>query len=337
MSEYFNKKFHNINHLGHIPFNPDLFLNKGRFFDRPVGLSFQEFTKLYWTVKSFKVSLVLTSFNEVDAFTAFVAGGGASAGIAGATAGLAGVAASIAGQAPIILNGYTKIITRYEKTIRKDTTNSSPFEGFSNGSLEKKDKWFEKDPEISKNPLVSTNKKPNEASLCSAGPVHKIQRGASYLSIDFSDVIFFRRLYWPKIQFVGSSNNLGFSFNPSRSQVNVNVIGGISFLGALIPFYGFSESFTIIPSSLVVAFGSIDIGKRCCDRFFYDGSDEEREKDEKCQSVCGDGTNGVFEPATKLVASTQQSNDSGSKSIRGSSTSIGGGGKFGGGGASASF
>ncbi len=36
-----------VNHLGHIPFNPDLLLDKNRMYDRPVGLTFQEITKLY--------------------------------------------------------------------------------------------------------------------------------------------------------------------------------------------------------------------------------------------------------------------------------------------------
>jgi hypothetical protein len=293
-------KFYNINHLGHIPFNPDLLLNKNRFLDRPVGFSFQEITKLYWTVKSFEVALTIVSFNELNALDSFLASGGTAG---GAGVGLAVALNSIANQQPIILNGHTKIINRFERTVRKDTTNSSPFEGINNGSLQKKDLWFEKDPDnkIIKNPLTAIDIRPNEASLCSAGPVHTLKKGSAFLSIDFSDILFFKRLYWPKIQFLGSSNNLSFTFNPGpRRDVNVNVIGGVNFLGALLPFYGFAESFTAVPSRLVVAFGSISIGKRCCDRFFYDGFNTEREEDDSCKNVCGDGPNGVFENIKKV-------------------------------------
>ena len=41
-----SKKFHNINFLGHIPFNPDLLLEKGRFRDRPVGILYPDLIKM---------------------------------------------------------------------------------------------------------------------------------------------------------------------------------------------------------------------------------------------------------------------------------------------------
>jgi uncharacterized membrane protein YgcG len=194
--------------------------------------------------------------------------------------------------------------------------------------------------------LTSTNLKPNEGSLCSAGPVHRLQSGKSLLLIDFSDIMFFRRLYWPKIEFLGASNNLVFTFDPFKAgSVNVNVIGGVSFLGTLIPVYGYSESFSVIPTQLVVAFGDIQIGKRCCDRFYWDGADEDRAEGKvqnsfnNCKEVCKDEPQGVF---LKQKPVDNKGEDIASSSItrRGSSSgggSVGGGGQFGGGGASARF
>ena len=320
-----------INHLGHLPFNPDFLLDKGRFVDRPLGLTFSEITKLYWTVKSFDVNFGITSFNEVNALDTFFSAGGTSGGIIGATAGLAAVNQSIGGQQPIIMRGPTKIVSSYRKSVRKKPTDSIPFEGYRQRDSPFSPKDFELDPEVKPNQLFSRNLKPNEGSLCSAGPIHTLRSGNASLIIDFSDILFFRRLYWPKIIFIGASNNLFFNFNPARAgDVNVNVIGGGSFLGALIPVYGYAESFSVIPTQIVVAFGSVSIGKRCCDRFFYDGFDEERLKDPKCADVCGDGPRGVF-TKTKSAPSTTQSTQSTEGGF------VGGGGGFGGGGASATF
>ena len=306
MDTFNQKKFNNINFLGHIPFNPDFLLDKGRFVDRPVGLTFSEINKLYWTVKSFDVNFTIVSFNEINALETFLGAGGTSGGILGATAGLASVAQSIAGQQPIIMKGNTKIVSAYRKSVRNKPTDSIPFEGYRQKDSPFSPKDFELDLEIKPNQLFSRNLKPNEGSLCSAGPIHTLISGPSTLIVDFSDILFFRRLYWPKIIFIGGSNNLFFNFNPAKAgNVNVNVVGGISFLGALIPVYGYAESFSFVPTQLVVAFGSINIGKRCCDRFFYDGFDEERLEDSKCADVCGDGPRGVF-TKTKSTPSTTQ-------------------------------
>jgi hypothetical protein len=305
-----NKNF-NIHPLGHIPFNPDLLLDRNRLRGRPVGFTFDEIVKLYWTVKSFSASFTIISFNELLALATFFGAGGTSGGILGATVGLAAVGQSIGGQQPIIVNGQTKIFTKYNKSVRKKPTYSVPFEGLNSSkspiSIETGD--FEVDKEITPNNLVSLNLKPNEGSLCSAGPVHRLQFGRSLLLIDFSDIIFFQRKYWPKIEFIGASSNLVFTFDPFRTgAVNVIVIGGVSFLGNLIPVYGYSESFSVAPTQLAVSFGSITIGKRCCDRFYWDGADKDREENliennyNNCNAVCGDESQGVFlkqKPITK--------------------------------------
>jgi hypothetical protein len=297
----------NVHHLGHIPFNPDILLERNRLRDRPAGFSFNEIVKLYWTVKSFNVAFTIVSFNEINAFETFIGAGGASAGIAGAQAGLSAVQQSIAGQQPIFLRGQTKIFTKYSKRIRRKPTYSVPFEGTkipSEDSGEEeplKGEDFLIDNTINPNILTSTNLKPSEGSLCSAGPVHRLQFGTNFLLIDFSDILFFRRRYWPKIEFFGASSNLVFTFDPFRAgAVNVTAIGGVNFLGNFIPVYGYSESFSVIPTQLVLAFGDILIGKRCCDRFYWDGADKDREKGliknnyDNCEDVCGDEPRGVF-------------------------------------------
>jgi uncharacterized membrane protein YgcG len=333
----------NVHHLGHIPFNPDRLLDRNRLRNRPAGFSFEEITKMYWTVKSFNVSFIISSFNEINAFETFFGAGGTSGGIVGAQAGLSAVEQSIGSQQPIVVKGQTKIFTKYSKQIRKKQTASIPFEGF-NENAAKNAQDFLIDSEINPNFLISTNLKPNEASLCSAGPVHRLQLGRNLLLIDFSDILFFKRKYWPKIEFLGASNNLVFTFDALRSG-NVNVIGGVSFLGNLLPVYGYSESFSVIPTQLIVAFGNIQIGKRCCDRFYWDGADEDRAEGKvqnsfnNCKEVCKDEPQGVF---LKQKPVNNKGEDIATNSItrRGSSSgggSVGGGGQFGGGGASATF
>lgn len=331
----------NVHHLGHIPFNPDLLLDRNRLRGRPAGFSFNEITKMYWTVKSFNVTISIISFNEINALETFVTAGGTSGGIIGATAGLGAVQSSIGNQAPISLAGYTKIITKYSKKVRKKPTYSIPFEGINSSKqdLSIKPTDFDIDEEINPNILSSQNLRPNEGSLCSAGPVHRIQRGNSLLLIDFSDIIYFQRKYWPKIEFLGGSRNLAFTFDPFKAgNVNVNAIGGINFLGNLIPVIGYSESFSSIPTQLVVAFGSIQIGKRCCDRFYWDGADEDRANGlinnnyNNCIDVCGSGQAGVFMSNRSLSSTTNNSSNNNSNP-----GFVGGGGQFGGGGASATF
>jgi len=348
-----------VNHLGHLPFNPDLLLDTKRVWDRPVGLTLPEITKLYWTVKSFKVSLNIISYNEVNAFEEFMLAGG-SFGLVGAMAATSVVQKSIGSQQPIVMDGYTKIYSKYQKTVRNEATNIVPFEGASANKFIKgqqiigKDD-FKKDEKINKpNPLVSINLKPNEGALCSAGPVHKLMvsnkgnnLGTSYLVIDFSDIIYYNRLYWPKIHFHASSNNLSFSFN-SLGDANVMVFGGISFYnGALIPIWGYTESFGVLPGGPTFALGSIDIGHRCCDRFYWDGKDDVREKGDKdtpenseCKKDCSQiyfSSKDAINQLEKGTAEYQKDKDRASAEEYNSGGFVGGGGKSGGGGASSSY
>jgi hypothetical protein len=275
-----------VNYFGHLPYNPDNLIDYyprvgKRSYDRPVGLPFQDIAKLYWTVRSFEVNFTIISFSELNILPAFVAGGFAAGGLLGATAGLATINQALTNQQPIIMAGHTKMYQKFQRTIRNHKTYSVPFEGVdpsfysSSSSSSSSSHPFSKDenPEIKPNPKVSLTFKPNEGSLSSAGPIHKLQVGSSYLVIDFSDIWYNQNKWWPKMHFYGTSRNLAFSFNPVLST-NVTVIGGVNFMGYLIPFYGFAESFLPIPiPPPVFAFGTIQPGKRHCDKFYWDGAD----------------------------------------------------------------
>jgi hypothetical protein len=293
-----SKKFHNINFLGHIPFNPDLLLEKGRFRDRPVGILYTDLIKMYWTVRSFQVDISLQVIAQDDALSAFLRGGGSTGGVTAALGGLAAATQSAGGSSSLSLNGHTKILNKYEKYIRNIATSSIPFEGVKNGKLDilgDNLEELQKDPEIKNNPLTSINLKPTEASLCVAGPVHRVSKSGAFLSIDFSDIIYFKRKYWPKIIFLASTSQSNFTSNPLRaySGIDLEVFGSIGLLSYNIPIYAnieFSADRLTTPYAIVN--GSIKPGNRCCDRFFYDGFDEIRF--EECKEVCGDDVNGVY-------------------------------------------
>lgn len=298
MATFNQKKFNNINFLGHIPFNPDLLLDKNRFIDRPVGFNYLDLIKMYWSVRSFKVSIAIQTIAQDDPYTTFFLAGGTSAGILGATAGLAAVNQSLGKSAGTIsINGYTKIQGSYQKKVRKQKTTSSPFEGIDDGILPSPGENLENleiDETFPDPYLFSNTQKPKEGDLCSAGPVHTIISGGAYLRIDFSDIVYFQRKYWPKIIFLASSGESRYSTSPFRVSGNdLPIRGSINLIGNPLALYGdiaFSPSRIIPP--FAIAQGNIEPGDRCCDRFFYDGYDDVREQE--CEEECGDGPEGVY-------------------------------------------
>lgn len=296
-----SKKFSNINFLGHIPFNPDFLLEKNRFRDRPVGILYNDLIRMYWTVKSFRVDISIQVIAQDDPLTRFIRTGGTSGGIGGALGGLANVNQSLsAGDSSLKISGFTKINHKYEKYVRNIATSTVPFEGIKNNKLDdvaSNVEKLQKDPEVKNNPLFTINLKPNEASLCVPGPIHKINQNRGFLTMDFSDIVFFQKKYWPKIIFLGSTSQASFTSNPLRGLTGgLTVIGSIGLLSYNIPIYG---SLDLSPDSAIppiaIVNGTIKPGNRCCDRFFYDGFDNERASE--CTEECGDGPNGVFEKA----------------------------------------
>jgi hypothetical protein len=330
METFNQKKFNNINFLGHIPFNPDLLLDKNRFRDRPVGLNYLDLIKMYWTVRSFKVRVSIQTIAQDDPLATFFLAGGTSGGIAGATAGLAAVNQSF-GRSPgvVSINGYTKIQGSYQKKVRKQKTTSSHFEGIDDGILPspgENSENLEIDESFPDPYLFSNTQKPKESDLCSAGPVHSIVSGGAYLRIDFSDIVFFQRKYWPKILFLAASGDSRYSTNPFLAKgFDLPIRGSISLMGNPLTLYGdITFSPTRIIQPFAIAAGNIEPGDRCCDRFFYDGFDDVREQE--CTEECGDGQEGVYR--AEKANTTESTN---------SPSFVGGGGQFGGGGASATF
>lgn len=317
----------NVNFLGHIPYNPDNLhrpQNEKKDAKPPISptfssgrllsFSFHEMMKLYWTVRSFEIGVRVTVTDTTDPLSQFIAGGGTSAGALGAQAGLASITPAKNGS--VIAQGYTKIYSKYNKRVRKSR------EGIINGITQCNfnnlgSECLDLDDKINPNRLESHIYKPNEGTLCSAGPVHIFQDSNVLIILDFSDITYFslrplgERFYWPNVtilirvpnagasfgnqiqsQVLTSPNSIGFT-NQALSFINLNVPGATNNLGSTQIF---SQLFNTQIANVVI---DIKPGKRCCDRFFWDGKDEDRQKDsdtktprpdskESCEDVCGD-------------------------------------------------
>lgn len=317
----------NVNFLGHIPYNPDNLhhpQNEKKDAKPPIlptvssgrllSFSFYEMMKLYWTVRSFEIRVGATVADTVDPFSQFLAGGGTSGGIIGAQAGLASTTQARNGG--VTAKGYTKIYSKYNKKVRKSR------EGIIN-SITQPDfndlggECLDLDDEIDPNMLESHIYKPNEGTLCSAGPIHIFSDPNVLIVLDFSDIIYFSlrpvgaRFYWPKVTILINVPSAGASFgNQIRSQV-LTAPGSfgftnqpLSFINLNVPGSANNLGSTQINSQLFttqIANVTIDIrpGQRCCDRFSWDGKDEDRQEDsetktpredseESCKDVCGD-------------------------------------------------
>jgi hypothetical protein len=330
----------NVNFLGGvgnprfpIPYNPDRFHRPSNFREltnapprfynnRPIQLTPEQMFKMYWTVKSLEITISAFTFSIRDPVSDFIMGGGTSAGIIGASAGLTNVLMQQANDyGGLSVQGHTKIIGKYEKKIRLGR------EGVFNGitmpdSYKGEGSALDMDDDIQPNILFSRNFKPNEGSICSAGPIHYFSSreqgtsgGSFFLVIDFSDILYSKRFYWPAVYMIanltgGASfsygtmpnidfTNLGVTLAPSFGGTAIgNITGDLGFLS------GFSTNLRFT-QTLIVG-GSIKIGKRCCDRFFWDGQDSIREdgtsappdvdtNKKECKLVCNnDKKEGVF-------------------------------------------
>jgi len=313
----------NVNFLGGVPYNPDnLHIpqndKKGtpNIFPSPastriLGYSFNQMFAAYWTVRSFEIRVVASVISASDPFSQFISAGGTTGGIVGAIGGLGAI--STPAQGFTSARGYTKIYSKYSKRVRKaregiiNNITQPEFEDLGSESLDL-------DEDINPNKLISHIYKPNEGTLCSAGPVHIFSKNNVSIIIDFSDIRYFAfnrrtRLYWPNVTIFVSAGTASFG-NTISSQIlpgppglgliaqplpiiNLNVPGVAANLGdRLINSQKSLSQFANV---------TIDIrpGKRCCDRFFWDGKDEERVADSEtktpkedskdtCESVCGD-------------------------------------------------
>jgi hypothetical protein len=286
----YNMSF-NVNFLGSIPINPDNLhvpsneTNKTSLFkDRPVGFFLGELLDMYWTIRSFNFSMNITPLSFGSSLDTFLSAGGAAGGIMGALGGLAAVEAEQK-SAPtmMVVNGYTQIVNKYFKKIRKAR------EGVYNGKTQADvggstaldyDENF-KPPD---NIIECRTFKPNEGTLCSLGPLHRMYQNGVLCLIDFSDILIRAKggatRYWPKIQIYGQ--NQGYTFSSTLGYGNSGIIY-IYMSSQAIPIYISSNDL----KTQFIGSGMIQAGDRCCDRFYWDGKDEERAKEEDCES-CSD-------------------------------------------------
>lgn len=304
----------NVNFIGQIPYNPDNLhrpkndVNVNPLFatNRPFGIPFREMFRLYWTVKSFEVNFSALVIDTRDPLYDFLIGGGGLQGINFTTLGQAN-----ANGGSININGHTKIYSKYAKKVRKAR------EGIINGETQSDvggEQALDLDENIDPNKLESFTYKPNEGTLCSAGPIHFIKKNNLNITIDFSDIVFLQNLYWPKFTIVGYVPVADVSFgNHIAGQVIFTggfgiggfVTGGVDFFGALRNKLDINAVISNTQTLLIQ--GSIKPGKRCCDRFLWDGKEKERlessdnpnndpnNNDNPCNKVCGDDEEkGVF-------------------------------------------
>lgn len=297
--------FQNINFLGHIPYNPDLLLNKNRAANRPVGFLYTDLINMYWTARSFKVDIDIVTVALQDALTSFLNAGGGIGGVVGAGLALGAVNADTAGS--ISMHGYSQIVTKYEKAIRKSKTSSIPSDGMWGFPQDLGEDWWELDEDIveedervDQNPLISTNNRPDEGSLCSAGPRHKFRSGINYLEVDFSDILYRNGKYWPRIIFFANSGTATYASSPLLTEGGAGALtinGSITIMGYPMKVYG---TISFDPAVIIPPFanlsGKVRIGKRCGDQFYYDGGDEARVEDDECPQLIKGDPNSVYPP-----------------------------------------
>jgi hypothetical protein len=249
----------------------------------------REITELYWTVKSFKINISVVDMN-FDPFTQFLLGGGSSGSIVGSLAGIAAANQSLS-QSPIAsVNGRTKVFSSYLRKNRvcKETDSDDGFKYDNYGNIINTNNSCKKLKV--KERFVSSDKDIDESRLCVAGPIHSFpsSNGQGYVQINFTDVVYANRLYWPIIVILLGNGEAVLTSDIMSLGVNQNNynIGGISFANyGVITLSGYSSK-TLQPIFYSVG-GNISIGERCCDKFYYDGFDRGLPDDEcyqKCQT-----------------------------------------------------
>jgi hypothetical protein len=316
----------NIHTFGQvIPYNPDNLPEQGLVTgpgtERPVGfIDFDLMARLYWSVKSFRVSAIgipLLNFT----FEAFLLGGGVTGTILGSVIGLATAAQT--SPVPLALTGETELMHIFTKKVRrvrdgvyrnitqeesfKPSSKESSSSSSSSSSGTKAKSALDIDPDINPNYLVSKYFKPKEGIFVSPGGYHSLITNYGGILINFSDVIYAKRQYWPKVFIFlrnPQSRNIFKSalairdpfFSAALQVVNdrtayrdlttdvlsTPTVGGVSFLGQLVPLYGTGNV------NIFSIFGAVSIGNRVCDRFYFDGAPDSTRKgynEDLCKSV----------------------------------------------------
>jgi len=274
----------NVNYFGKIPINPDVLPEgepTGQATFRPIGFTFKEMFKMYWNTKRFDINISV--INPADALLAFTASGGTTGTAMGAIIGLSSAADEFKGGSSALI-GKTSISHTFSQKFRlgKKGVEVEGEEGeevdiFTMETLETNNplRSLRLDPEKKHQKLQSNISEINEGTLCSPGPIHKLTTPTGQIIIDLSSIIMRRNLYYPKI-----------IINMIKGQVSSALhlggltSGGVSFFnGGLVILSTGVTSLSGVPSFVS---GSVSFGQDCCDKFFYDGKDEERKKECNC-------------------------------------------------------
>jgi hypothetical protein len=257
----------NIHTFGQvIPCNPDNLpeagLVTGPGTERPVGFTLARMSKLYWTVKNFKVSIAAVPLLDFT-FEAFLLGGGSTGTILGSLGGLA--TASLTQPIPIFFQGETGFNHVVSKKVRN--SNDGVCKGLTPeqflGSTEKVALSIDK--AVQPNYTVSELFISDPGLLVAPGGYYRLFNNYGAIFINFSDIIYAQRQYWPKI-LIFLQNPVGgavfrsalvirdplFSgvleslpdrqaFQYTTSVLSTPNIGGVIFDGGLIKMFGLGD------------------------------------------------------------------------------------------------
>ena len=259
-----------------IPYNSDNLPEIGNTFgqgtERPVGFAtLDRIALLYWSIRSLRISAAAIPLFDFT-FEQFLIGGGLTGSILGSLSGLSLASSSM--PVPISFVGKTTCYHLINKKVRlvrdgvyKNLTQEEFFNlgqssDSSSSSSSKKQNALDIDENIKDNYLGSLTESPKEGFFVAAGPYHRLINRNGAIFINFSDIIYAQRQYWPKVLIfihnaVGKSvwrsalsirdplfsadltklkDVWGFSITPS--VVAPSSFGGVSFDGGLIKMFG---------------------------------------------------------------------------------------------------
>jgi hypothetical protein len=231
-----------LNYIGGIPFSteelPERVYLVGPGTDRPVGFVFEQMHDLYWNAKGFDIAAGSVNFD--DPFTKFLLSGGMSGTLIGAMVGTAVVTSSF-------LEGVGAL---FAKTERMVVINRIKKRKFSEKDLNEEGQVLEMgDTELiiedGKAVITTLHKdEPTVGDICGAGPVFKASKNGSQCIIDFSDIIYYKYQYWPRISLSwfkdAVSSVISYSTKDGkvvRGSAKKEMSGGVLFKGAVIKMY----------------------------------------------------------------------------------------------------
>lgn len=261
----------NLNTFGTIiPFNRenigDQRVLTGPGTDRPVGFTQNRMAELYWGVREFETNISVFTFP--DAFQAFIRSQsetGSMGTAVGLTIGLSAAEQSLRERGGNIY-GKTTILFGHHNVKNREEDGKPVTSG-------------------ARREVIGIQKKVNEGVICGAGPIHKVSKINGSLTIDFSNIIFHKRLYWPKITISFGWAFVSYTVFERNGRINFlhdfrQISGGVFFGGGFIPLY--TQELPRFQYISPLAIGYIRSSLSCCSRFYYDGEEGDKKRMEDC-------------------------------------------------------